>query len=102
LSFGRGSCHGFLLTLPRQYKLKETTAKDAPLLTGLWMSNRNCRPPDVSFVPKSRMATLGFRPNEKTPTDRRLVGSGGFLEGENLLPGFSYPIADLFKEWDWE
>jgi hypothetical protein len=21
---------------------------------------------------------------------------------ERLLPGFRYPIADLFKEWDWE
>jgi len=34
-------------------------------------------------------------------TSRQLVGSGGLLEGEDLLPGFSYPIADLFKEWDW-
>ena len=35
-------------------------------------------------------------------TERRLVGSGGLLEGEELLPGFRYPIADLFGEWDWE
>jgi Uma2 family endonuclease len=35
-------------------------------------------------------------------TQRRLIGSGGFLEGEDLLPGFRYPVADLFKEWDWE
>jgi Uma2 family endonuclease len=35
-------------------------------------------------------------------TERKLVGSGGFLDGEDLLPGFTYPIADLFKEWDWE
>ena len=33
-------------------------------------------------------------------TQRNLIGSGGFLEGEDLLPGFKYPIADLFKEWD--
>ncbi len=33
---------------------------------------------------------------------RRLIGSGGFLEGEDVLPGFRYPIANLFKEWDWE
>src|SRR5206468_3550029 len=32
--------------------------------TGFWMFNRNCRAPDVSFVPKSRLATLGFKPNE--------------------------------------
>jgi Uma2 family endonuclease len=35
-------------------------------------------------------------------TERRWVGSGGFLDGEDLLPGFRYPIADLFKDWDWE
>lgn len=35
-------------------------------------------------------------------TQRRLIGAGGFLDGEDLLPGFRYPIADLFKEWDWE
>ena len=33
---------------------------------------------------------------------REILGPGGFLEGENLLPGFRYPIADLFTEWDWE
>jgi len=122
--------------------------------TGFWMFNRNCRAPDVSFVPKARMAALGFKPNEKrffpgapdlavevlsenntraeiderlkdffasgtqiawvidperetvevcrSSTQRKLVGSGGLLEGEQLLPGFSYPIADLFKEWEWE
>lgn len=122
--------------------------------TGFWMFNRNCRAPDVSFVPKARLASLGFKPNEKrffpgapdlavevlsenntraeidarlkdffgsgtqiawvvdpelqhvevchSPTSRQLVGSGGFLDGEQLLPGFSYPIAALFKEWDWD
>jgi len=35
-------------------------------------------------------------------TKRRLVGPGGEVDGEHLLPGFHYPIADLFKEWDWE
>lgn len=33
---------------------------------------------------------------------RRLVGPGGELEGEHLLPGFRYAVADLFKEWDWD
>src|SRR5262245_45704321 len=37
----------------------------------------------------------------RAPTQRRLIGSGGFLEGEDLLPGFKYPIAGLFKEWEW-
>jgi Uma2 family endonuclease len=35
------------------------------------------------------------------PTQRRLLGSGAMLDGEQLLPGFQYPIADLFKEWEW-
>ena len=37
-----------------------------------------------------------------SPIQRKLIGSGGFLDGEKLLPGFQYPIADLFKEWDWD
>lgn len=35
-------------------------------------------------------------------TDRRLVGPSGFLEGEQLLPGFRLPVIDLFGNWDWE
>ncbi|HTA31506.1 MAG TPA: Uma2 family endonuclease [Candidatus Cybelea sp.] len=35
-------------------------------------------------------------------SERRWVGSAGFLDGEDLLPGFRYPLADLFKDWDWE
>lgn len=35
-------------------------------------------------------------------TQRRLIGPGGELDGEHLLPGFRYPINDLFKDWDWE
>lgn len=23
-------------------------------------------------------------------------------DGGSLLPGFRYPVADLFKEWDWD
>jgi Uma2 family endonuclease len=122
--------------------------------TGFWMFNRNCRAPDVSFVSKGRLVSLGFKPRETrffpgapdlavevlsennsrseiderlkdffasgaqivwivdpnkelvevchSPTQRKLIGSGGLLDGENLLPGFKYPIADLFKEWDWD
>ena len=122
--------------------------------TGFWMFNRNCRAPDISFVPMSRLTSLGFKPREarffpgapdlaveilspnnsrteinerlkdffasgthiawiinpetesveicNSMTQRRLIGSGGFLEGEHLLPGFKYPIADLFKDWEWE
>jgi Uma2 family endonuclease len=37
----------------------------------------------------------------RSPTQRRLLGPGGSLDGEDLLPDFRYPIADLFKEWEW-
>jgi Uma2 family endonuclease len=37
-----------------------------------------------------------------SPTQRRRIGSGADLDGEHLLPGFRYPIADLFKEWEWD
>jgi len=122
--------------------------------TGFWMYNRNCRAPDISFVPRRRLESLNFGPKERrffpgapdlaieilsdsntrreiderlrdffgsgtqiawiidheremvevchSPTQRQLIGSGGFLDGEKLLPGFPYPIADLFKAWDWE
>ena len=122
--------------------------------TGFWMQNRNCRAPDVSFVPKARLQRIGFRPRATqffpdapdlaveilspnntraemddrlkdffasgtqlawivnpedecveichSPTRRTLLGSGGLLDGEHLLPGFQHPIADLFKDWDWE
>jgi Uma2 family endonuclease len=33
--------------------------------------------------------------------DRRILGVGGSLDGEHLLPGFSYPVSDLFRGWDW-
>jgi Uma2 family endonuclease len=34
-------------------------------------------------------------------TRRWTIGPAGHLEGEHLLPGFRYAIADLFKPWDW-
>ena len=37
-----------------------------------------------------------------SPAQRKFVGSGAFLEGEHLLPGFQFPIANLFKDWDWD
>ncbi len=121
---------------------------------GYWMHNRNCRAPDISFLPRARLEALGFKPNSRrffpgapdlaveilspsntrieiderlkdyfasgtqvawiinpedesvevchSPTQRKLVGSGGLLEGEHLLPGFQFPIASLFREWDWD
>lgn len=36
-----------------------------------------------------------------SPTQRRLLGPGGELDGEEVLPGFKYPVVELFKEWEW-
>jgi Uma2 family endonuclease len=121
---------------------------------GCWMQNRNCRAPDISFIPRARLDQLGFRPKSRsffpgapdlvievisqsnTPReiqerledffssgtriawiihpeeqfvevchssiDRQIIGTGAFLDGENLLPGFKFPISNLFKEWDWD
>jgi Uma2 family endonuclease len=35
-----------------------------------------------------------------SPTDRRMVGPGGTLDGEDILPGFKLPLADLFRGWE--
>lgn len=37
-----------------------------------------------------------------SPSQRHVIRAGGFLDGERVLPGFKFPINDLFKEWDWE
>ena len=139
-----------LETFNRQHRLGVVLGSGA----GFWMFNRNCRAPDVSFIPKARLQRLQFSPTAKkffpgapdlaveilspnnsraeidewlrdffgsgtqiawiinpdtesaevclSLTQRRLVGPGGELGGEHLLPGFRYPIDDLFKEWDWE
>ncbi|MBI3852236.1 MAG: Uma2 family endonuclease [Verrucomicrobia bacterium] len=33
---------------------------------GFWMFNRNCRAPDISFVPKARLRSLNFKPSAQT------------------------------------
>jgi Uma2 family endonuclease len=37
-----------------------------------------------------------------SPTDRVILGPGAVLEGGQLLPGFAFPIAELFREEDWD
>jgi Uma2 family endonuclease len=122
--------------------------------TGFWMSNGNCRAPDISFLAKARLQSAAFSSRTRrffpgapdlaveilsvnntrseiearlkdffssgtqiawvinpdseslegchSLTERKLVGPEGYLEGEQLLPEFRYPIGDLFKEWSWE
>jgi Uma2 family endonuclease len=143
-----------LLTALRTFARKHRLGPVWDSSTGFWMYNRNCRAPDISFIRKERLATMGFTrhtrkffpgapdlavevlsPNNTraeimerlkdyfgsgtqlawiinpdreyveichAPEQRTLLGSGATLDGEHLLPGFKFPIADLFKEWDWE
>jgi Uma2 family endonuclease len=59
------------------------------------------------FASGARLAWI-IHPEEQfveichSPVRRTILGSGAFLDGETLLPGFQYPIADLFQEWDWD
>ena len=48
--------------------------------------------------PETEMAEICHAPDQR----RLLGGPNAELEGEHLLPGFCYPLANLFKEWDWE
>ena len=138
----------------RTYAIEHRLGVVLDASTGFWMHNRNCRAPDISFVTRSRLAQLGFKPTARqffpgapdlaveirSPTntqaelderledffssgaqlvwlvdpdsrtvqichslkDRVTLASDGSLDGEKLLPGFSLPVAALFKKWDWE
>ena len=35
-------------------------------------------------------------------SDRRVIGPTGYLDGEQVLPGFRLQVSDLFRDWDWE
>lgn len=48
---------------------------------GCWMSNRNCRAPDISFLPKERLRRLGF-----TPSTRKFLPGAPDLAVEILSP----------------
>jgi Uma2 family endonuclease len=38
----------------------------------------------------------------RSMTGRRLLGPGGELDGENVLPGFRCKLSELFAPWPWE
>src|SRR6266498_690534 len=151
-NFYHGDICSELLTAMRLFVKKNHLGAVLDSSTGFWMKNRNCRAPDISFVTKSRLVSLGFKrrtrsffpgapdlaveilsPNNtraeidgrlrdffasgtqiawiidpdtqsaevcRSLTQRRLIGPGGELDGEHLLPGFRYSISDLFKDWD--
>src|SRR5437660_206158 len=48
---------------------------------GCWMQNRNCRAPDISFIPKARLRALGF-----TPSTRKFLPGAPDLAVEILSP----------------
>jgi Uma2 family endonuclease len=48
---------------------------------GFWMQNRNCRAPDISFIPKTRLQSLGF-----TPFTRKFFPGAPDLAVEVLSP----------------
>src|SRR5437868_11470384 len=48
---------------------------------GCWMHNRNCRAPDISFIPKARLRSLGF-----TPSTRKFLPGAPDLAVEILAP----------------
>lgn len=145
---------GRLFAALREFNRKERLGLVIGSSAGYWMANRNCRAPDISFIPKERLHQLGFSPKARkffpgapdlaveviSPSNTRgemearlrdffssgtrlawiinpyaesvevchslaqraLLGAGGELDGEQLLPGFRYPVGNLFKEWDWE
>ena len=33
---------------------------------------------------------------------RKLMGPNGELNGEDVVPGFRFKLAELFKEWEWD
>jgi len=61
----------------------------------------------ATFLPAAHKSPGSSIPTRKASksaglTQRLLSGPGGELDGKHLLPGFRYPISDVFKEWDWE
>src|ERR1041385_7170888 len=61
--------------------------------TGFWMFNRNCRAPDISFVPKTRMDALGFKPKE-----RRFFPVAPDLAVEIL--SLNNTLVEMEKRWE--
>jgi Uma2 family endonuclease len=37
----------------------------------------------------------------RSVTQRRLLAPNGTLDGEDVLPGFTFAVAELFQEWEW-
>ena len=48
---------------------------------GCWMHNQNCRAPDLSFIPKTRLRSMGF-----TPSTRKFLPGAPDLVVEILSP----------------
>jgi Uma2 family endonuclease len=56
---------------------------------GCWMENRNCRAPDISFISKARLLSMGF-----TPSTRKFLPGAPDLAVEILSPSNSRSEID--------
>jgi Uma2 family endonuclease len=50
-----------LLTALENFNQKRSLGVVLGSSAGCWMKNRNCRAPDISFIPKERLIRLGFK-----------------------------------------
>jgi Uma2 family endonuclease len=63
--------------------------------TGFWMKNRNCRAPDISFVTKARLRSVGF-----SRTSRRFFPGAPDLAVEVVAPSNSRAeLEDRLKDF---
>src|SRR6266496_650474 len=70
-----------LLTLLRIYAKAHRLGAVLGSNFGCWMHNRNCRAPDISFISKARLLSLGF-----TPSTRKFFPGAPDLVVEILSP----------------
>src|SRR4051812_43509074 len=64
-NFQHGTICTRLILALKLYNLTKRLGAVLDSSTGFWMQNRNCRAPDVSFVLKSRLDALQFKPSTK-------------------------------------
>src|SRR5689334_1909464 len=54
-----------LLTALRTYAKSHRLGAVLGSNFGCWMENRNCRAPDISFISKARLLSMGFTPSTR-------------------------------------
>ena len=149
-NFQHGDLCAELLMRLRAYAKEHQLGRVCDSSTGFWMTNRNCRAPDISFIARARLKAAKQSPREffkgapdlaievlspnntrremeerlrdyfesgtqlawiidpetesaeicSSLTNRRLLGPGGELDGELVVPGFRCKLSDLFAGWE--